>query len=226
MDLLLNNVAAVYLPHEDHLMRLRNLSIGIQSGKIVYMDDSKDVPPAKKVIDAQNFICLPALIDPHTHSVWGGSRAKEFARRLAGENYTKILEEGGGILSTVTQTRNQSLTRLSQGCRYRLRPMLQNGVGTVEVKSGYGLNPATEQRLLMAARTAATPQQITTTFLGAHTIPKEYRGRRDQYVRQIIEEQLPVCAPYADSIDVYCDRGAFTLDESIEILKAGKSAGL
>ncbi len=226
MDLLIKNIAALYRPAAYSLSREYQVSIGIENGLISYIGKAKDLPKAKRVVDARNYLCLPGLIDPHPHAIWGGSRAKEFARRLAGESYTKILEEGGGILSTVTQTRTLDKLALSQGCQNRLQTMLSHGVCTVEVKSGYGLNPETERRLLMGAKEARTPLDVTTTFLGAHTIPKDYRNNRDAYVRQIIEEQLPVCAPHADAIDVYCDRGAFTLDESIEILKAGRAMGL
>ena len=223
MDLVLNHISLLCTPSDDGVLREHSVHIGIRDGRIAAIE--KYPLEGKKVIHAKGLIALPGLIDAHTHSIWGGSRAQEFARRLAGVPYTKILEEGGGILSTVQHTRTLAEDTLKSIAQARVNAMLRNGVTTLEIKSGYGLNPQTEQLLLKIARTLQGPK-ITTTFLGAHTIPKEYRSNRDKYVREVIEEQLPLCVPYADSIDVYCDKGAFTLDESLAILRAGKEYNL
>ena len=169
---------------------------------------------------------MPGLVDPHTHSIWSGSRSDEFARRLAGESYIDILESGGGILSTVRQTRESTLAQLVHCGRARVQGLRSHGVTTVEIKSGYGLNPDAELRMLQAARSLNDSVRVVSTFLGAHTIPTEFRGDRDAYVEQIIHEQLPICAPLADCVDVYCDRGAFSVEESLRILEAGKALGL
>ena len=213
-------------PHKPGLGEMEYASILVHRDMVQWMGPAKDAPEAEVVIDAMGLIALPGLVDPHTHAVWAGSRANEFARRLAGENYADILEAGGGILSTVDATRKASLHALRCGANARLDHMQRRGVTTVEVKSGYGLNPEVEARMLDAVEPGNVGPRVIRTFLGAHTIPREFRGRRDQYVRQIIEEQLPRCAPLADFIDVYCDRGAFTLDEAVAILKAGKKHGL
>lgn len=226
-DLLVHDISRLYTcdPATPGLGEIERASVAFQGGRVVYVGPAAHAPDADATIDGRGLIGLPGLVDPHTHAVWAGSRGPEFAARLAGASYTEILEAGGGILSTVAQTRAAPQGALIQMARARLEGMVRRGVTTVEVKSGYGLNPATEARILAAAR-ASGPARISTTFLGAHAVPAELRQRRDAYVRQIIDEQLPLAAPLADAIDVYCDRGAFTLDESMEILRAGKAAGL
>jgi len=200
--------------------------VAFSDGQISFVGPAAQAPDAKEIIDGRGLVGLPGLVDPHTHAVWAGSRADEFAQRLQGTSYTEILEAGGGILSTVAATRKATVDTLEEHCRRRLTHMRNRGVTTVEIKSGYGLNPETEARMLRAARACHDTVRVFTSFLGAHTVPAEYRGSRDRYVDQIIHEQLPVCAPRADHIDVYCDRGAFELDESIAILRAGREAGL
>ena len=136
------------------------------------------------------------------------------------------MEAGGGILSTVDATREAPIESMRACLDARLEHMRRRGVTTVEAKSGYGLEVATEHRMLSAMSGQFLNRHIVRTHLGGHTIPREYRSNRDAYVRQIIEEQLPVCAPLADFVDVYCDRGAFDKDEAIAILSAGKAHGL
>jgi imidazolonepropionase len=177
---------------------------------------------------------MPGLVECHTHAVWAGSRADEWARRLAGESYAAILEQGGGILSTVRATRAATLEALTKDARARVRRMRdRSGVTTVEIKSGYGLDPATEEKILRAARACDSEVRVVSTFLGAHTLAPEFRGDagaarggRAAYVRQVIEEQLPRCAPLADCADVFCDSVGFTLAESRAVLEAAKAAGL
>ena len=222
-DLAINNIALLCTATPQGILRQRKVSIGIKDGNICAIE--RYPLEGEQNIDAQGLIALPGLIDAHTHSIWGGSRAQEFARRLSGVPYTQILEEGGGILSTVAHTRQKSAQELKAIAQERVNHMIRQGITTVEIKSGYGLNPQTECLLLRVAKQLKGPN-ITTTFLGAHTVPKEHRAARTHYIDEIISTQLPLCAPFADSIDVYCDRGAFTLDESIAILKAGQEYGL
>ena len=228
MDLLVNHISTLCTmnPSKPGLGLIEDAAAAFKEGKIAWVGKSVHAPTADKILDAKGLIGLPGLVDPHTHTVYSGSRANEFAQRLAGANYSDILEAGGGILSTVQATRQATLHQLTQLCRQRLQQFRKNGVTTVEIKSGYGLDPQTEKKMLQAALQCNGPMRVITTFLGAHTIPAEYKSNRDAYVRQIIEQQLPLCAPFADAIDVYCDRGAFTLDESIAILSAGKRLGL
>ena len=230
--LLVDGIDCLYTldPARESLGEIRDASILLSTdGTITWIGRSSDAPPADAVIDGRGTIGLPGLVDPHTHAVWAGSRSDEFSSRLAGASYAEILEQGGGILSTVAATQAASEAHLQQTLAARLHRMASRGVTCVEVKSGYGLDPTTEHRML--AVTAATergdgPCQLVRTFLGAHTVPAAYRSNREAYVRQVIDEQLPLCAPLADFVDVYCDRGAFSLDESIAILTAGKRLGL
>jgi imidazolonepropionase len=199
-----------------------------RQGRVVYVGPDAGAPSAQEEVDGSLWVGLPGLVDCHTHAVWAGSRADEFRRRLAGEPYSKILEEGGGILSTVRATRATSYEDLVTTAAARLRASLERGVTLIEVKSGYGLDADHEVRCLRAAREAGRQADIgvRTTFLGAHAIPLEFRGRREAYVRDIVEQQLPKVVAWADAIDAYVDRGAFTVEEGREILEAGRRAGL
>ncbi|MDP2315417.1 MAG: imidazolonepropionase [Pseudomonadota bacterium] len=195
----------------------------LAEGRVAWVGRAAEAPPGQHdVYDAGGAIGMPGLVDPHTHTTFAGSRARDFERRLAGETYTAILEAGGGIHSTVAATRAASEDDLVALTRDRLAGMLALGVTTVEIKSGYGLTAADEAKMLRAARRAAGPVDVVTTFLGAHARPP---GVPD-YVDRVIDEQLPVCAPLADAIDAYCDRGAFTLAETERILRAGMAYGL
>ncbi len=229
-DLLIEHADVLYPCTADgpDLGRIEDGAVAFLEGEVVYVGPSVHAPDADEVVDASGLVALPGLVDPHTHAVFAGSRSDEFRRRLAGESYTAILEAGGGILSTVRHTRAADVTQLAASARGRLDGLLRRGVTTVEVKSGYGLEPAAELRMLEAAWDCRDTVQVIPTFLGAHAIPAEFRLRRDAYVRQIIEEQLPavVAADLAVACDVYCDRGAFTLDESVAILEAAKALGL
>jgi imidazolonepropionase len=207
---------------------LRDVTVYVDDGEIGYIGPRRGAPSARTEIDGTGCIALPGLVDCHTHAVWAGSRAREFEARLQGANYTDILREGGGILSTVQASRRATEEQLAAGCANRLSRMRARGVATVEVKSGYGLDPATEAKLIQAARRAGVVSgvRVVPTFLGAHAIPPDWRDDREGYVEQVIEDQLPLIAPYAAFIDVYVDDGAFTVEEGERILRAGKHAGL
>lgn len=228
LDLAIANISQLFEGriHENRPVVTEAAAVGFSGGEVVYTGPTRGLPEARRVIDAEGLVGLPGLVDSHTHTLFAGSRAEEFEQRLAGASYTAILEQGGGILSTVQATRAASTEELRDFLERRLERMLLGGVTTVEVKSGYGLDVEPELRMLRAISTARTAVEALPTFLGAHAIPADYRHRREAYVQQVIEEQLPVCAPHARYIDVYCDRGAFTLEESAAILEAGRKAGL
>jgi imidazolonepropionase len=228
-ELLVHDLSVLYTLDAaagEDLGRHERWSVGFAEGALVYLGPAAHAPDADEVLDGEGLVGLPGLVDPHTHAVWAGSRAAEFRRRLAGVPYAQILEEGGGILHTVAATRAATRAALTEAARARIRRLVRRGVTTVEVKSGYGLDPATEERLLRCAWDLQDTARIVPTFLGAHTVPAEHRARRAAYVRELVEVQIPRCAPLADFIDVYCDRGAFSLDEAVEILRAGRAAGL
>jgi imidazolonepropionase len=216
--LLVRGIAELWTGHDI----IRDAAVLCVGGRIGWVGPAADAPAAPEVQDAGGAVGMPGLVDPHTHTTFAGSRAMDFERRLAGESYTSILEKGGGIHSTVAATRVASESELTSLTRARLDRMLRGGVTTVEIKSGYGLSPEAEARMLRAARAAAGPVHVVTTFLGAHARPP---GVAD-YVDQVVGAQLDACAPLADAIDVYCDRGAFTLEETDRILRAGRARGL
>ncbi len=184
-----------------------------------------ELPAAAAILDAGGRVALPGLVDCHTHLVFAGSRAGEFAARVSGRSYEEILAAGGGIHSTVEATRRASESELLALARRRLDRFLGFGVTTVEAKSGYGLDLENELKLLRVARSlrGQHPVDVVSTFLGAHTVPREYRERREAYLDLVIHEMLPRVAAerLASSCDVFCERGAFTLEETRRILEAG-----
>jgi imidazolonepropionase len=205
-------------------------------GRITYVGPAGQLPDAVEVrkgatrIDARGCSVLPGFVDPHTHVVYAGDRRAELQRRLAGESYAAIAANGGGIVSTVGATRAATEEELVAAARLRLDEMLACGTTLCEAKSGYGLDVASELRQLHAMRTLDEEHAIDVvpTFMGAHEIPLEYRDRRNEYIRLVIEEMLPRVAEegLAEYCDVFCERGVFTPEESIDILEAGRRAGL
>lgn len=184
-------------------------------------------------LDARGGAVTPGLVDPHTHLLFAGSREDELELRQRGAGYMEILAAGGGILSTVAATRAASPEALAAHGRRWLDEMLGHGTTTIEAKSGYGLDLATELRLLEVAHELgkAGPIEIVPTFLGAHAVPPEFRSRPDgteAYVRSVIEEQLPGVAAQgrARFCDVFCEEGAFTADQSRRILLAASGLGM
>jgi len=180
------------------------------------------------VIDGRGRSLVPGFVDGHTHVVFAGDRREELRQRLGGATYAEIAAAGGGILSTVRATRTASAAELAAQTRGRLDEMLAAGTTTCEAKSGYGLDTATELRMLevIAEINRTHPMEVAATFMGAHEVPPEYRGRQADYVRLVIDEMMPAVAPHAEWCDVFCDRGFFTPEESIAILTAGRAAGL
>ena len=186
--------------------------------------EHRDLP----AIDAGGGAVLPGFVDAHTHVVFAGDRGDEFARRLRGDTYEAILAAGGGIRATVRATRRADSEELEASAAGRLRHMLAAGTTTVEVKSGYGLDLATEVRMLEAvhALDAALPIDLVPTFLGAHVVPAEYDGRRSDYVALVAGEMMRAAAPLAEFCDVFCDDAAFSVDEARAIAAAAAGAGL
>jgi imidazolonepropionase len=184
-------------------------------------------------LDARGGSVTPGLVDPHTHLLFGGSRAAEFRMRQRGAAYLDILAAGGGILSTVAATRGASDEQLLAHGRRWLDEMLAHGTTTIEAKSGYGLDVATELRLVELADRLGTegPVDVLPTFLGAHAVPPEFRERPDgteAYVRMVVDEQLPAIAAggRARFCDVFCEQGVFSAQQSRRILEAGQRLGL
>lgn len=186
--------------------------------------------PEATIIDGAGRTVVPGFVDPHTHLLFAGDRRNELQRRLAGATYADIANDGGGIVKTVAATRAASDDELVRLALPRLEAMLACGTTTAEVKSGYGLETATELRMLRAIRRLAhlQPLELSPTFLGAHEIPLEYRSRRDEYLRVVVNDMIPAVAAesLAEWCDVFCEHGVFTADESVAVLEAGRRHGL
>lgn len=183
-----------------------------------------------EVVDAGGRVVLPGFVDAHTHPVFAGTRAGEFEERSTGATYQEITARGGGIQSTVNKTRAASIDELVSAGRRYAKWFLRGGTTTVEAKSGYGLSLEDELKLLRAIRQLdkETPLRYISTFLGAHTVPKEYAARRESYISLIIDEMLPQVAreKLAEFADVFCEQNVFTNDESWKILSAARCHGL
>lgn len=204
-------------------------AIAIKEDRIVMVGSQKEVfnnyPPsqAKQFFSAAGKTILPGFVDPHTHTIFGGSREDEFAERLLGVPYMEILQKGGGILETVRQTRKASFAELYQAAKKHLDRMLKGGTTTLEVKSGYGLDLNTEIKMLevIAALNQEHPLDLIPTFLGAHALPLEYEGRSDAYIDFVIAEVLPVvsASKLAKYCDVFCEEGVFSIEQSRRLLR-------
>jgi imidazolonepropionase len=179
-------------------------------------------------VDAGGQAVLPGFVDAHTHLVFAGDRADEFAARLRGVGYEEALAAGGGINRTVRETRAASDVELERAATRRLHLAARYGTTTLEAKSGYGLTVEDERRSLeVLARVAArAPVELVPTFLGAHLVPEEFAGDRAGYLDLLEHEMLPACAPLAEFVDAFCDRGALTVEESRRVLAAGARHGL
>lgn len=199
-------------------------------GPTEQVQEEVELLPHARVHDAWGKVVAPCFVEPHTHIVFGGSRQNEFVMRLQGKSYLEIMQAGGGIVNSVRATAAASDAELLETARRRLDHFARHGVGTVEVKSGYGLSVAEELRMLRVIREldALHPLDLVPTFLGAHAFPKEYRGREEEYVDLVVEEMIPRVAEekLARFCDVFCDVGVFTVEQSRRILEAGKRFGL
>ena len=204
--------------HEgEALGTLRDAAVLIEGSRILWVGAMDAAPPADVTVSAKGAAVMPGFVDSHTHLVFGGDRADEFAARMAGQAY-----EAGGIRRTVAATRAASDDELRRRLAGFVAETLEQGTTTLEIKSGYGLTEHDEARLVRLAA-EVTPE---VTFLGAHVVPAEYADRRDDYVDLVCGHMLQACAPHSRWVDVFCETGAFTVDESRRILAAGAVAGL
>jgi len=209
-------------------------ALAITDGKIVWLGKEANLPVFNKdeieVIDGQSKWLTPGLIDCHTHLVYGGNRANEFEMRLQGKSYQEIAQAGGGIVSTVKATREASEAELFASALPRLTALHQQGVTTVEIKSGYGLDLNNEVKMLKVAGQLAKelPITIKRTFLGAHALPTEYKGEPDAYIDLVCNEMVPAIAEQklADTVDVFCENIGFNLKQTERVFIAAKEHGL
>jgi imidazolonepropionase len=194
-----------------------NAALVVDDGLVAWVGPRGDAPAADRRVDFGGCSVLPGFVDSHAHLVFAGDRSAEFAARMSGRPY-----DGGGIATTVAATRNATDTALADNLGRLAGELVAGGVTTFETKSGYGLDVGNETRSLEVGRRFTSE----TTFLGAHVVPPEYRGAREDYIRLVADEMLAACRPHARWIDVFCERGAFDVDESRFILESGITAGL
>ncbi|MCX7552289.1 imidazolonepropionase [Marinicella sp. S1101] len=232
-DLLIHNAQVITCAENGQPYGLlENGVVACAGGKIIAVEaaGSSDDFTAAQCIDAKGQVLTPALIDCHTHLVFAGSRAGEFAQRLAGVSYEEIARSGGGILSTVKATRKASMDALVSSACERLAHLKSQGVMTVEIKSGYGLDFDNEIKMLQAAKRAAEKMQMTvqTTLLAAHAVPTEYQDDRAAYLKMICQELIPYVAKeqLADAVDAFCEGIGFSPEETRLVFDAAARWGL
>ncbi|RYY97056.1 MAG: imidazolonepropionase [Comamonadaceae bacterium] len=226
------------LPSADGLWTdLRNVNgqacaIAVAQGRIAWIGAPDAVPPEHAAAPRHDggALVTPGLVDCHTHLVYGGQRAHEFAMRLAGASYEEVAKAGGGIVSSVRATREASEDALFASASARLRSLLAEGVCAIEIKSGYGLSLEHERKQLRVARRLGEAHGVTvrTTFLGAHALPSEYAGRSQDYIDLVCGEMLPAlhAEGLVDAVDVFCERIAFTLAETEQVFQAAQALGI
>jgi imidazolonepropionase len=223
---------------------LGNLGL-IENGAVIWQDGLiLDVGPSQDLIkkypdheewDVSDKVVMPGFVDPHTHAVWAGDRSLEFEQRIKGKTYLEILEEGGGILSTVNATRQADLDQLIEETTPRILKMFAYGTTTLEAKTGYGLNKETEKNQLLAllALDDQLPVDIAITYLAAHAVPPEYQGNSNEYTEVLCRDYMPDLAAWWPTqtdrplpyVDVFCEKGAFNLDQSRRILDCARELG-
>ncbi len=223
---------ATLAPQLPGLGTIEHGAILIEDGRIAYVGHEVDAPndDAAIVVNCEGRWITPGLIDCHTHLVHAGNRAREFEMRLAGASYEEIARAGGGIVSSVRQVRDASEADLVAQTLPRLDALMAEGVTTVEVKSGYGLTVEDELKMLRAARSLASqrPVNLTTTYLGAHATPADYKGRNGDFIRDVVLPGLEAAHAQGlvDAVDGFCEGIAFSVDEMRVVFDAAKALGL
>ena len=215
------------------LNTLSDAYLVIEDGCFVDYGEMNDCPPIsdnEEVVDANGGAVLPSWCDSHTHIVYAGSREQEFVDKIRGLSYAEIAKRGGGILNSADRLHELSEDELYQQAMKRVDEIIRKGTGCVEIKSGYGLNVEDELKMLRVIRRIkeTTRLKVVATFLGAHAVSRKYKGRQDAYVELIINEMIPAVGDekLAEFIDVFCDTGFFTPEETARILKVGATYGM
>ena len=209
---------------------LVDAALAVKDGRIAWIGPRAEAPGAAREVDCGGAWMTPGLVDCHTHIVHAGNRSNEWEARLNGASYEDIARQGGGIMSTVRATREADVDALVAASLPRVRAMLREGVTTLEIKSGYGLELEAEARMLRAARRIGEllPVRVRTTFLGAHALPPEFAGRADDYVLEVCERMLPQLAQQGlvDAVDAFCERIGFSNAQTGRIFAAARALGL
>jgi len=214
---LISNIGQLITNSDENLGIITDAALVIDGQKVIWVGSKKHAPAADTQIDANGGVVTPGFVDSHTHAVFAGDRSKDYVARMSGQKYAT-----GGIKTTVAATRAATEDDLISHTKDLLRKCQSHGTTTVEIKSGYGLDVDTELKILKVAKTFTDE----TTFLGAHVIPAEFENNREGYIQLVKNEMLDVVTPYAKWIDVFCDNGAFSVDEAREILQSGIAKGL
>lgn len=196
---------------------LENAAFVVEQGRIIWLGAASQAPASDRCVDVGGRAVLPGFVESHSHLVFAGDRSHEFAARMEGKPY-----EAGGIRTTIEVTRAASAAELELNTRSLMQEYTRAGATTIEVKTGYGQSAESELKSVQVA--AACTDEVT--LLAAHVAPPEYRDKHDEYVQMVVDTMIPECAPYASWIDVFCERGAFSEDESRAVLQAGIAAGL
>ncbi|KFE69453.1 imidazolonepropionase [Hyalangium minutum] len=242
LDLLVRNTSEVLTvegshrePAEQALTPRPRACVGVRGGRVAWVGQEPDLPPgavtpSTEILDAEGRMVGPGFVDPHTHLVFAGERSREFDLRNQGATYLEIAQAGGGIVSTVRATRAASEEELVRLALPRLQRLLEYGVTTAEVKSGYGLDVENELKMLRVVRRLASlsPVELVPTLLCAHAVPEEFKGRREAYVELCVQEILPAVARegLARFCDIFVEQSAFTPDDARRLLTAAKALGL
>ena len=205
-------------------------AVAVRAGRIAWVGPRAEAPPASITHDCGGLWLTPGLVDCHTHVVYAGNRSDEWEARLNGATYEDIARAGGGIMSTVRATRAASEDDLLKASLPRIRALLAEGVTTLEIKSGYGLDLETEAKMLRVARRVGEllPVDVCTTFLGAHALPPEYAGRADDYIDMLCSDMLPALAAQGlvDAVDAFCERIGFSHDQTARVFDVARRLGL
>jgi len=236
IDLLITdaNIATMDTAIDAPYGAIENAALAIKNGKIAWLGKQSDLPSfdvfATPTLSIKGQWLTPGLIDCHTHLVFAGSRSQEFEQRLQGVSYEQIAAQGGGIASTVAATRLADREQLFVDGKDRLNTLLAEGVTTVEIKSGYGLDVKNELKILEVARLLGEhhPIDIITTFLGAHALPPEYKGRTDEFINLVCTDMLEqvVANNLADAVDVFCENVGFSYEQTEQVFEAAKKHNL
>lgn len=229
--LFLNAAVATMTDRGEPYGLIRDGAVALSGDAVAWVGPRADLPETVlNAVDCSGAVLTPGLIDCHTHLVYGGNRAAEFEERLNGVSYEEISRRGGGIASTVAATRSESEAELVASGAKRLERLCAEGVTTVEIKSGYGLDTETELKMLRAARAlgATDGVDVVTSFLGAHAVPPEYKGRSDEFIDLVCNEMLPAAAEagLADAVDGFCENIAFTPEEIERVFQKAGELGL
>ncbi|MTJ00916.1 imidazolonepropionase [Idiomarina piscisalsi] len=228
----IENITAATMSDDTGYGLIKDAVVIINDGKIEFVGPAYDAPatPTADVVDGNGGLLTPGLIDCHTHLVWAGSRANEFAQRLHGMSYQEIAEQGGGIKSTVKATREASEEELLALALERAEALMSQGVTTLEVKSGYGLDLENERKQLKVARQLAErlPVHVKTTLLAAHAVPPEYQGNADGYVDDIVNNILPTLTQegLVDAVDAFCESIGFSIEQTRRVFEQAKAFDL